>query len=124
MSFVRKAIKSFRRVELLGITLDENVNFKSHMKILLQSKYQHKSSFPNLEFSYTRRSKNFLAEAYISSTFRYCLLIWMFCGKCTNNLIMRTHYRCLQAIYDTQTMIYRDLLHINVRSMFTHRTSD
>lgn len=83
------------------------------LKILLQSKYQHKNSFPNLEFSYTRRSKKFLAEAYILSNFRYCPLIWMFCGKCTNNLIMRTHYRCLQAIYDTQTKIYRDLLHIN-----------
>ena len=32
MSFVGKATKSFSRVDLLGITLDENANFKSHIK--------------------------------------------------------------------------------------------
>ena len=26
---------------------------------------------------------------------------------------MKTHYRCLRAIYNTQTKTYRDLLHIN-----------
>ena len=28
-----------------------------------------------------------LAEAYILSNFRYCPLVWMFCGKCSNNFI-------------------------------------
>ena len=32
MSFVGKAIKSFSTVELLGITLDKNLNFKSHIE--------------------------------------------------------------------------------------------
>ena len=37
----------------------------------------------------------------------------MFFGKCSNNLIMKTHYQCLRAIYNTQTKTYRDLLCIN-----------
>ena len=37
----------------------------------------------------------------------------MFCGNCSNNLIMKTHYRCLRVIYNTQTKTYRSLLHIN-----------
>ena len=53
-----------------------------------------------------------LAEAYISSSFRYCPLIWMFCGKMTDNLIVKTHYRTLRAIYDTQTGSYEELLHL------------
>ena len=32
---------------------------------------------------------------------------------CSNNLIMKTHYRCLRAIYNTQTRTYPDLLRIN-----------
>ena len=32
MSFVGKAIKSSSTIELLGITLDKNVNFKSHIE--------------------------------------------------------------------------------------------
>ena len=38
-----------------------------------------------------------LEEAYILSNFRYCPLIWMFCGKMSDNLIMKTHYRTLRA---------------------------
>ena len=28
-------------------------------------------------------------------------LVWMFCGKCSYNLTMKNHYRCLKAIYST-----------------------
>ena len=45
ISFVRKAIKSSCTVELLGITLDKNLNFKSHIENLC--------SLSNSIFSYT-----------------------------------------------------------------------
>ena len=55
-----------------------------------------------------------LSEAYISSSFTYCRLIWMFCGNFMNdNLIVKTHYRTLRAIYDTQTRSYEELLHLS-----------
>ena len=54
-----------------------------------------------------------LAEASTSSNFRYCPLIWMFCGKMNDNLIVKSHYRTLRAIYDTQTRSYQELLHLS-----------
>ena len=36
----------------------------------------------------------------------------MFCGKCSNNLTMKT-LRYLKSIYKTQTETYWDLLHVN-----------
>ena len=45
----------------------------------------------------------FHSKAHISSNFRYCPIIWMFCGKMSDNLIVKTDYRTLRAIYDTQT---------------------
>ena len=45
----------------------------------------------------------FHSKAQISSNFRYCSIIWMFCGKMSDNLIVKTDYRTLRAIYDTQT---------------------
>ena len=47
------------------------------------------------------------------SSLRYCSMIWMFCGKCRNNLIMKIHCRCLRAIYDTQIETYQDLFRIS-----------
>ena len=66
-----------------------------------------------IRFFLTLEQVEVLAEAYLLSNFRYCVLVWMFCGKCSNNLIMKTHYRCLRAIHNTQTKRYRDLLRIN-----------
>ena len=54
-----------------------------------------------------------LAEAYISSSYRYCPLIWMFSGTISDILIVKTHYRTLRAIYDTQTRSYEKLLHLS-----------
>ena len=36
-----------------------------------------------------------LAEAYISSNFRYSSLIWMVCGKISDNRIVKSQYRTL-----------------------------
>ena len=37
----------------------------------------------------------------------------MFCGKMSDNHIVKTHYRTLRAIYDTQTQSYEELLHLS-----------
>ena len=115
MSFVGKAIKSSSTVELLGITLDKNLNFKSHIEnICCKANKKIKAIFRIRDFLTLEQTK-VLAEAYIFSNFRYCPLVWMFRGKYSNKLIMKTHYRCLRAIYNTQTKTYRDLLRINTK---------
>ena len=37
----------------------------------------------------------------------------MFCGKMSDNLIAKTHYRTLRAIHDTRTRSYEELLHLS-----------
>ena len=37
----------------------------------------------------------------------------MFCSKMSDNLIVKTHYRTLRAIHDTQTPSYIELLHLS-----------
>ena len=75
MSFVRKAIKSSRTVELLGITLDKNINFKSHIEnICYKANNKIKALFRIRSFLTLEQAK-VLAEAYILSNLRYCPLI-------------------------------------------------
>ena len=108
MSFDGKTIKSSDRVELFWITLDKNINFKWHIQnIYLKANNKTKAllrirKFLNLELAQV------LAEAYILSNFRYCPLIWMFNSKMSDNLIVKTHYRKLNAIYDTQTLSHEE----------------
>ena len=69
--------------------------FKNFLITLAEAKTAIRTKFLNLE------QEQVLAEAYIPSNVRYCPLIWMFCGKMSDNLIVKTHYRTLRAIYDT-----------------------
>ena len=107
MSFDGKTIKLYR-VELLGITPDKNINFKRHIQnICHKANSKTKALFRIRKFLNLEQAE-ILVEAYISSNFRYCPLIWMFCGK-----MMKTHYRTLRAIYDAQTRSYEELLHLS-----------
>ena len=113
MSFDGKTIKSSDTVELLGITLDKNIIFKQHIQNIC-----HKANNKTKALLHIRRFLNLeheqvLAEAYISSNFRYSPLICMFCGKMSDNLIVKIHYRTPRAIYDTQTQSYEELLHLS-----------
>ena len=113
MSFVAKAIKSSSTVELLGITLEKNLNFKSHIENNCCKVNNKLKALFRIRSFLTLVQAKVLSEAYILSNLTYCPLIWVFCGKCNYNLIMKTHYRCLRAIYDTKTTTYRALLRIN-----------
>ena len=90
MSFVGKAIKSSSTAELLGITLDKYLNFRSHIEnICCKANNKIKALFRIRSFLTLEQAKA-LAEAHILSNFRYCPLVWMFYGKCSNNLMMKS----------------------------------
>ena len=44
------------------------------------------------------------------STFKYCPLIWVFCGKIQNKSLNRIHKRTLQLIYDEEGANFEYLL--------------
>ena len=76
MSFDGKSIKSSDTVELLGITLNKNINFKRHIQ--------------NICHKVNNQTKvHLLPEAYISSNFRHCPLIWMSAAKLATILLWK-----------------------------------
>ena len=113
MFFDGKTIKSSDTVELLGITPDKNINFKRHIQNICHKANNKTKALLRIRKFLNLELAQVLAEAYISSNFRYCPLIWMFCSKMSDNLIVKTHYRTLRAIYDTQTRSYEELLHLS-----------
>ena len=65
-------------VELLGITLDKNINFQRHIQnICHKANNKTKALFRIRKFLNLDQAQ-VLAEAYISANFRYCPLIWIF----------------------------------------------
>ena len=82
--------KSSDTVELLGITLDKNINFKRHIQnICYKANSKTKALFRIRKFINLDQAQ-VLAKAYILSNFRYCALIYMFCGKMCENSLQNT----------------------------------
>ena len=87
-------------VKLLGITIDSKLNFKEHIKSICKKTSNKVSAFsriaPNLEYE----KGTILYNSFILSNFNYCPLIWMFCGKTSNDDINRLHKRALRVLLD------------------------
>ena len=98
MSLIGKVIRSCSTDELLGITSDKNLNFKTHIENIC-CKANNKKFIFGIQSFLTLEQAEVLAEAYRLSNFRYCPLVLMLCGKGNNNLIMKTQYRCLFTCY-------------------------
>ena len=81
MSFDGKAIKSSDTVELLGMTLDKNINFKLYIRNICHKVNDKTKALFHIRNFLNPEQAKVLAEAYISSNFRYFPLIWMFCKK-------------------------------------------
>ena len=113
MSFDGKTIKSSDTVELLGITLDKNITFKRHIQNVCRKANNKTKTLLRIRKFLNLDQAQVLAKTYISSNFRYCPLIWMFSSKMSDNLIVKTHYKTLRAIYDTQTRSYEEILHLS-----------
>ena len=49
-------------------------------------------------------------NSFIESQFKYCLLIWMFCSRKSNDKINRLHERSLRIVYKDFDSSYEELL--------------
>ena len=66
-----------------------------------------------------------LMKSFIESQFGYCSLVWMFCGRNSNNPINHLHERALRIVYNDNQSCFENLLrkdrsvsihHRNIRS--------
>ena len=72
MPFLGKVKKSSCRVELQPITLDKNLNFKSHIENICWKANNKIENLFRIRSFLTLEQANVLAEAYISSNVRHC----------------------------------------------------
>ena len=49
-------------------------------------------------------------KAFIESQFAYYSLVWMFCGRSSNNCISHLHQRALRIVYNNHSSTFEDLL--------------
>ena len=75
----------------LVITIDSKLQFQSHVEAICKTANLKVKAFSRIA-GYLQKHKAFvLYKTFIRSTFNYCPLIWMFCGRTANNRINQLH---------------------------------
>ena len=95
------SIDSVETVKLLGVNIDSKLCFLPHVKELCKKSNQKIKALRRIRQFISREKAELLVNAYILSSFNYCPLIWMFCGKQGNRLIAQTHHRALRTMMNT-----------------------
>ena len=88
-SFENTIIKSVTEEKILGKVIDNDVNFKSHMKKICNAANQKLSAFSRmLELTIPTQSKK-LINYFINAQFTSCPLIWCSLQRSTVNQLIK-----------------------------------
>ena len=110
VSLENNNIESEKTVELLGITLDNNLKFSNHVTKLCTRANQKLHALARISKFMTEDKLRILMKALVVSQFNYCPLVWMFCNRTLNKKINRLHKRALRLVYKDENLTFEELL--------------
>ena len=105
-----QVIKLVSSVELLGIQIDDKLNFNLYISKICKSAANQLNVLIRLKQFLSFHAKEVLINSYIISNFNYCPLVWMFSSTQSLNKIENLQKRALRFLYDDFEASYEDLL--------------
>ena len=91
-------IKSVNSVKLLGITIDNKLNFNNYIDNLCSKAKCSVNALRRVSKFTDVDDLKLLINTYFLSCFSYCPIIWMFCSKAKNDKINTLHKKALKLV--------------------------
>ena len=89
------------------------LTFVNHLNEICKSANQKVNALHRIRKFTTVNQTRSLCYAFIYSKFNYCSLLWMFCGKVSNQNLDRVQKRALRVVYNKPYYSLDDLLQID-----------
>ena len=99
--------------KILGVTIDNNLNMKEHIKNICKKAGNKLNALARIAKFLDENKRKLLMNSFVISQFNYCPLIWMYCQRQSNNLINRIHERALRIAYNDYSSSFTALLEKN-----------
>ena len=103
-------IENSKQQKLLGVLLDNGLNFEKHINNLCSKASQKLNALCRVSSFMSTRQKRLIMKAFINSQFGYCPLVWMNHSSKMNNRINRIHERALRIVYGDKNATFEELL--------------
>ena len=96
--------------KLLGVKFDKKLTFDDHISDICKKAGRKISALARVTRYMGIAKKRILMNAFFTSQFSYCLLVWMCHSRTNNNKINRFHERCLQIADNDKQSLFNELL--------------
>ena len=95
-----KMIESSKSVKLLGLTIDNKLNFGIHINNMCKVASAKIKGLGRIRSRLNLSQAKILHKPFILSQFNYCCLVWMFYSKTLQNKINQIQKRALCIVYN------------------------
>ena len=122
-TFVFKSLvmQNSKDQKILGLTINDKLTFKSHIKNLRKKTSQKIGALLKLANHLNKPQKRLVLNSIVKSQFIYCPLVWIFCSRTSNNAINKVHERALRVILNDHESDFETLLLNNTDVCNHHR---
>ena len=103
-------VEQSQHIKILGVTLDENLNFKDHLRSVCKKVASKIGVIRRLKNLIPVNAKLLLYKSAIMPHLTYCHLVWHFCTASDNRKLERLQERALRLVYNTTAESYDALL--------------
>ena len=107
--------------KLLGVKIDRELKFDEHVKSLCKKANQKLSALTRLSSLMSFDQRKLIMNAFITSHFSYCPLVWMLHSRKLNERINKIHERSLRVVYQDYLTPFDELLTIDNSKTIHHR---
>ena len=94
----------------LGIKIDHNLSFESHVESLCKNSRQKVNALVRMTSSLKLKQRKLLLNPFTTAQFSYAPVVWMFHSKKLNNRINRMHKRALGLVHKYCTSSFEGVL--------------
>ena len=105
-----KKIWESKEEKLLGLNIDRNLSFTSHISKICAKAGQKLTAISRIANLMSLEKRRVLVKSFFESQFEYCSLLWMCHSRTLNNGINRLHHRALRLIYRDELLSFSELL--------------
>ena len=106
----KHTIETNHEIKILGVHLDDQLNFNSHVSIMCKKAASQLSALRRISYYFSDKNRLIIYKSFMRSTFDYCPIVWIFCGKTNSNKLEKLQERALREIYNDTTPSYDCLL--------------
>ena len=99
-------IETKSAVKLLGITIDNKINFEEHISELYKKASMQLNAINRLHRFMGKEQKEALINSFIFPNFNYFPLVWHFCSCKSSQKIEKIQPHCLRIIYNHYSSDY------------------